>query len=124
VAKSIGGLQKVFSAMDQVIIDFGKCESERLSAKMVKRNISIVGDETYLSNRMILVMMEPVSNYIIAEEVRGKRDAVTWYDVCLSNLKGFNVKIIQLRSDEGFGLTCFATKLLGIHKAPDLFHVL
>jgi hypothetical protein len=124
VAKSIGALHKVSNAMDQVIIDFGKCERERLSAKMAKRNISIVGDETLLPNRMILVMMEPVSNYIIAEEVREKRDAVTWYDVCVSNLKGLNVKIIQLSSDEGSGLTCFATKLLGIHKAPDLFHVL
>ena len=120
---SIGSLQKESNNMDGNLTLFGTEEIDRLAANMKNKKISLVGDETFLPGAMILVMMDPVSNFILSEEIREKRDAATWNEVTAPILKKLNVEVIQLSGDEGSGLTSFVLNTLGVHKASDLFHV-
>jgi len=108
VASSTGTLHKLSKEMDEHTIIFGHEEIKRLAAKMTKRNISVVGDETFLPGQMILVMMDPVSNFILTEEVMNKRDAASWNMATASILEQLNVQVIQFGGDEGSGLTSFA----------------
>ena len=123
VASSIGSLQQMAAEMDNNILTFGREEEDRLAAEMPMRDISVVADETFFPDMMVLLMMEPVSNYILTEESSKKRDAASWNDATSTILAKLNAKVIQLTGDEGSGLTSFTKKILGIHKAPDLFHV-
>lgn len=121
VASSIGALSKVSSAMDNKIIQFGEDESLRLAEGMPFKEITATADETFFPDRMVLVMMEPCSNFILAEKTEKNRDAKTWEAVGVC--KGLKVGIIQVTGDEGSGITSYALNTLGAHKSPDLFHV-
>lgn len=123
VASSIGSLNNLSKKIDKEVIDFGKEERERLAASMPKKDITCCADETFFPDRMVLVMMDPDSNFILSEETEEKRDTETWESVGAAACKDLNVKIIQLTSDEAKGLTSYALKVLGAHKSPDLFHV-
>lgn len=123
VASSIGSLSSLSNKIDGEIINFGEEERERLAANMPQKDITCCTDETFFPERMVLVMMEPCSNFILAEETESKRDTETWEAVGTAACKGLKVKIIQLASDEAKGLTSYALNVLGAHKSPDLFHV-
>lgn len=88
VGTSISALQKVSLALDQEIVIFGKGESERLGKEMVHKEISGALDENFIMDQMTLILMDPVSGYILAEEVEEKRDAETWYTVTQAAIKG------------------------------------
>ena len=123
-ASSEGSLYKVLGKMDDDLIEFGCTETDRLAKEMKEKKVTLALDETFFRDRMVLVIMEPVSNYVLAEEVCDKRDAETWKSVAQVSLKGLNVTPIQVVGDEGSGLTSFALNVLGVHKSTDLFHVL
>jgi len=74
-------------------------------------------------DEMTLILMDPVSGFILAEQIEEKRDAQTWHKVTQAALKGLNVTIQQLVGDEAGGLTKLAEDNLNVIKGPDLFHV-
>jgi len=123
IGTSISSLQKVSKALDKHIIAFGNEEYEKLAQKMSHKNISGALDENFIMGAMTLILMEPVSGFILAEQIEEKRDAETWYKVTQTALKGLNVTIQQLVGDEAGGLTKLATRSLRVIKCPDLFHV-
>lgn len=123
VGTSISALQKVSKTIDMQIISFGNEESERLAKNMPHKNISGALDENFIMHEMTLILMDPVSGFILAEQIEEKRDAETWCEVTRKALKGLNVSIQQLVGDEATGLTKLATGALNVMKGPDLFHI-
>jgi hypothetical protein len=123
VGASLGTLHKVSCQIDRLLKEFGESERERLGALMPHRKITGCGDETFFDGEMLIVFMEAVSGFILAEQKEEKRDAETWEKVMRSALKGLNVDLIQVTGDEAGGLTSAVTNLLGIHKSSDLFHI-
>lgn len=123
VGTSISALQKIGKTLDKQITAFGKEESERLAQHMPHKNIPGALDENFIMDEMTLILMDPVSGFILAEQIEEKRDAETWYKVTQTALKGLNVTIQQLVGDEAGGLTKLATGALKVIKGPDLFHV-
>jgi hypothetical protein len=123
VGTSIKSLQDISKKLQSHIIEFGETETERLAHNMPFKNICGALDENFIFNEMTLILMEPISGYILAEEAQKKRDAKTWHEVTQNATKGLKVHIQQLVGDEAGGLTKLATSILNIVKAPDLFHI-
>lgn len=123
VGTSISALQKVGKTLDEQIIVFGNLEPERLAKNMPHKSIPGALDENFIMDDMTLILMEPVSGYILAEEIEEKRDAETWHKVTKTAISGLNVTIQQLVGDEAGGLTKLATCALNVIKGSDLFHI-
>lgn len=123
VGTSVSALQKVSKTIDKQIRAFGKEESERLAQNMPHKDIPGALDENFIMDEMTLILMDPVSGFILAEQIEEKRDAVTWHRVTQTALRGLNVTIQQLVGDEASGLTKLATGVLNVMKGSDLFHI-
>jgi hypothetical protein len=119
---SYGTQRKVSKEIEKEICRFEKKEEERLSSGMEQKQICIAQDETYHENPC-LVAMEPVSNYILLEKYAKDRQAETWNEQMSEAMNGKPVEIVQSTSDEGRGIISHVKKGMGVHHAPDVFHV-
>ena len=99
VGTSISALQKIGKTLDKQTILFGQEESERLAQNMPHKNIPGALDENFIMDEMTLILMDPVSGFILAEQIEEKRDGETWFKVTQAALKGLNVTIQQLVLD-------------------------
>ncbi|MBA3602841.1 MAG: hypothetical protein H0W50_04205 [Parachlamydiaceae bacterium] len=90
---------------------------------MPHRNIPGALDENFIMDEMTLILMDPISGFILAEEIEEKRDAETWHKVTQGGLKGLKVTIHQFVGDEAGGLTKLATGIMNVIKGSDLFHI-
>ena len=122
VAAGYGSQQQAIAAMEQAVVDFGEEEKERLAEKMPHRSITVCQDETF-HPAPCLVAIEPVSNYILAEQYSTKRDAEAWTKAMDEAVEGLDVDVVQSTSDEGRGLLRHVRESLGAHHSPDIFHV-
>lgn len=122
IASSVGSLHAHSAKMDELIAEFGDEERDRMGSEMPLGLISVGVDETFLSGKMIMVAMDLVSNFILLEEHAEQRDADTWNCLVQEALKGLNVQVVQVSSDQASGILAFAANLLGVHQSPDLFH--
>lgn len=122
VASSYGSQQKVSTAMEKKIVEYGSQEREKLSVGMKPKEITATQDETFHPN-ICLVAIEPVSNFILLEKYVEKRDAETWKQAMEEAVSGMPVKIFQSTSDEGKAILSHVEQGLGVHHSPDLCHV-
>jgi hypothetical protein len=97
--------------MEELILTYGKLERTRLSLSMALRVITMLEDETWL-RKMHLVAMDAVSGYIVVEQPSERRDGESWGSAVAKGLEGFNVKVVQVTSDEGKGLVHHAEVIL------------
>lgn len=123
VGTSISALQKIGKTLDKQISAFGKEETDRLAQNMPHKDIPGALDENFIMDEMTLILMDPITGFILAEQIEEKRDAETWYKVTQAALSGLNVTIQQLVGDEAGGLTKLATGALNVMKGSDLFHI-
>jgi hypothetical protein len=123
IAPSYGSQQKVASAVEKLIGQFGRDEDQRLAKEMPHRDIALCEDETF-HPQICLVAIEPVSNFLILEAYADKRDAPTWNVAVDAALAPLSVTVIQCVSDQATALLSHAQWHLGVHHSPDVFHVL
>ncbi len=123
VGSSIGALHGVSAQINQQLIEFGKQERVRMAEGMSLKEMTAAVDENFIMENMTLILMEPDSGFILAEQQEDKRDAATWMRVSQAATNGLNVKIVQVTGDEAGGIIKYAQELLGASKASDLFHV-
>jgi hypothetical protein len=79
-------------------------------------------DETFLQ-RMMLVLMDLASGYLLMEEVAVDRSFETWYDRANGRLKTFGTEVLYLVSDRAKALVKLAHTGLGCLSIPELFHL-
>lgn len=123
VGTSVSALQKISKTIDKQIVTFGKEEFKTLAQDMPHKSIPGALDENFIMDEMTLILMDPISGLILAEQIEERRDAETWHKVTQAALHGLNVTIQQLVGDEAGGLTKLATGALKVMKGSDLFHV-
>ena len=123
VASSYGSQRTVAVEMEEALVAYGEEEKKRLGKEMKPKKINLSEDETFPPNKICLVGMEPVSNYIVLEEYAENRKAETWTERLEESLEGVNVEVIQVTSDEAKALCSHIQKDLGVHQSPDVFHV-
>ncbi len=122
VGASYGTQQQVNHRVEEAIVAYRREESMRLAQEMSPKDITLTQDETFTGG-LCLVGIEPVSNYIVLEQVAAARDQDTWHALMEQALAGLNCKIIQSTSDEAPGLLAYVEHHLEAHHSPDLFHV-
>jgi hypothetical protein len=122
VASSYSPQRKMSVEIEEGICTFEKEEEARLATEMKPKQICVAQDETE-HEQSCLVAIEPVSNYILLEKYVANRQAKTWNQEMSEAMVGKPIEIVQSTSDEGRGLTSHVKKGLGVHHAPDVFHV-
>lgn len=122
VAASYGSQQAVNRQVEQAIVVYREDETARLAKGMPHKDITLTQDETFTGG-LCLVGIEPVSNFIILEQLAQNRDQASWNDLMAPALELLNVRVIQSTSDEGTGLLAYVEHYLEAHHSPDLFHV-
>lgn len=122
VAASYGAQQQVNVQVEQAMVDYQQTETPRLAKAMPRKTITVTQDETFTGG-LCLVASDPVSNFIILEQLAQARDQTTWNDLMAPALAQLNCEIIQSTSDEASGILAYVEHQLGAHHSPDLFHV-
>jgi Family of unknown function (DUF6399) len=121
LAPSYGVQQKLASQMEQHIVEYEEPERVRLSAQMTPKQICLAEDENF-HEKMCLVAVEPVSDFLVVERYAEHRDAANWNQAVTEGLRGLKVNVVQVTSDEALGIASHAEQGLGAHRGPDLFH--
>ncbi len=122
VGASYGTQQHINRHVEEAIVTYRHQESERLARDMPPKAITLTQDETFTGG-LCLVGIEPVSNYILLEQLAQARDQDTWNELMEPALAGLGCQVIQSTSDEAPGLLAYVEHHLGAHHSPDLFHV-
>jgi len=122
IAASYGAQQKVSAGLQSALVDYGQEERDRLTEGMERKRITVCEDETFLSEDICLVAMEPVSGFMLIESYADRRDTKTWNAAMAEGIKGLNVEVIQSTADEAPALSRHARDMNAVH-SPDLFHV-
>lgn len=121
ISCSLGSLQKRIETQENTLIQFGEQQEKALVDTMPTKDITCCLDETFPSD-ICLVAIEPVSNFILLEEMAEKRDSVTWKHAMSKRLDVLPVNVIQVTSDCATALIKYTGQLEANH-SPDLFHV-
>jgi hypothetical protein len=122
VGASCGTQQQVNRHVEEAMVAYQGEETSRLAQQMPLKAITVTQDETFTGG-LCLVAIEPVSNYILLEQVAEARDQDTWSTLMDDVLTPLKCKVIQSTSDEAPGLLAYVENHLGVHHSPDLFHV-
>lgn len=123
VACSLGVLSQRVRRMEANLIAYGEQQEAGLVEQMAdNKAITCCLDETFPSG-ICLVGIEPVSNFILLEEMAAQRDAATWAGAMDKRLSQLKVNVIQVTSDEARALVKYTEHHLNAHHSPDLFHV-
>ncbi len=123
VATSYGAHQALADAMTHHILDFEANVRPALAQAMPHRTLTVCQDETFPKDKMCLVARDPVSRFLLAEQLKAKRDADTWNTLMDQSTADLKVTLVQQASDEASGLTAHARQQ-GMHHSPDLLHIL
>jgi hypothetical protein len=122
VACSRGALHPLAVQMESALVAFRDEQQPLLAQQMKPQTITVVADEHFHSVHTCLVALEPVSNFLLVECYRDRRDADTWTEAIQEGTHGMSVEIVQLTSDQARGLLCCAEKGLQVAHSGDLFH--
>ena len=122
VACSRGALHPLLVHLESDLAAFRDQEQPALARQMKPRPITVVPDEHFHSVQNCLVAIEPVSNFILVECYRDRRDADTWEQAIREGTRGLPVTVVQITSDLASGLLRCAEKGLEVAHSPDLFH--
>jgi hypothetical protein len=122
VAASYGAQQHVNLQVEQAIVDYQHTETPRLAKAMPRKVITMTQDETFTGG-LCLVASDPVSNFIILEQLAQARDQDSWNELLAPALAQLNCEVIQSTSDEAPGILAYVEHQLSAHHSPDLFHV-
>ena len=122
VAASYGAQQQVNRQVEQAIVDSQQTETARLAKDMPRKAITVTQDETFTGG-LCLVAAEPVSNFMILEQLAQARDQDAWNDLMSPALAQLHGEVIPSTSDEAPGLLAYVDHHLEAHPSPDLFHV-
>jgi DNA-binding XRE family transcriptional regulator len=122
VAASYGAQHQGNRQVEAAMVAYRQSETARLAKDMPRKDITVTQDETFTGG-LCLVGSEPVSNFIILEQLALARDHTTWHALMAPALAALNCQGMQSTSDEAPGLLAYVEHHLGAHHSPDLFHV-
>ena len=123
VGISPNALRSMMRRMEEEIAEFQRRqEAEQGQKGGKKRDIVAGGDETWLGDKMVLVLMDLVSGYLIVEEEAQDRSYATWEAKTQPRLKALGLQACHFISDRGKALVKLALSSLGCLSGADIFH--
>ena len=94
VAASYGAQQHVNVQVEHAIVDYQQTETSRLAKAMPRKVISVTQDETFTGG-LCLVASDPVSKFIILEQLAQTRDQSTWNDLMAPAFAQLNCEVVS-----------------------------
>jgi hypothetical protein len=123
VGTSPSALRDMMRRMEEELVEFQrKQEAEQKQKGDEKRDIVASGDETWFDDKMVLILMDLVSGYIVVEEEAEDRSYATWEAKAQSRLKALGLRVRHFISDRGKSLVKLAISSLGCLAGADIFH--
>ena len=123
VAASYGAQQRLATVLQELLGQYDQQQRQQLAPGMKPKDITLCEDENFHGDQPCLVAIEPVSNFLVLEVYRPRRDADTWNQAVGAALVGLPVTVIQVTSDLAKGLQAHAKDGLAAQHSPDLMHV-
>jgi hypothetical protein len=111
-------LRRMISKIEDAILEY-KAVYERSKGEIASAAVGT--DETFF-DKMILVMIELSSGYILFEEPAEDRTYSTWKEKALGALKALGLNAAYMVSDNAKALVKLALDGIGCSRIPDLFH--
>lgn len=111
-------LQRMITDIEKAVMEY-KETYEKNNNGVAQAVVGV--DETFF-DKMILVMIELSSGYILLEEPAENRTYETWKEKALSVLKALGLKAVYMVSDNAKALAKLALDGIGCSRIPDLFH--
>jgi hypothetical protein len=121
VAASYGAQQQVNRQIEEAMVASRQTETARLAKGMPHKDLPVTQDETFTGG-LCLVGSEPVSNFILLEQLAQRRDQAAWNALMAPALAQLNCQVMQSTSDEAPGLLASVAHHLEAHHSPDVFH--
>jgi DNA-binding XRE family transcriptional regulator len=119
VAASYGAQHQVNCQVEEAMVAYRQTETARLAKDMPRKDITVTQDETFTGG-LCLVGSEPVSNFILLEQLAQRRDQAAWNALMAPALAQLNCHVIQSTSDEAPGLLASVAHHLEAHHSPDV----
>jgi hypothetical protein len=122
VGVSPSALRTMMSKMEALLAEFGQIQEEKQRQKGAGREIVGSGDETWFNDKLVLVLMDLISGYLVMEAEAEDRSYDTWEAKAQWRLKQLGLRVRHFISDRGKSLVKLATASLGCLAGADIFH--
>ena len=122
VGVSPSALRNMIQQMEEAMIIFQQMQEEEQRKEGKERDVVAAGDETWFNDKLILVLMDLVSGYLIMEEEAENRSYDTWEAKARARLEALGLHVRQFISDRGKSLIKLATAGFGCCPGADIFH--
>ncbi len=123
VGISPSALRTMVKHIEVALVEFQqKQEVEQAQQGGEKREIVASGDETWFDDKLVLVLMDLVSGYLILEEEAENRSHETWEAKAQPRLRALGIEIRHFVSDRAKALVKLATSSFGCLAGADIFH--
>lgn len=121
VGVSPTALRTMMRAIEEELAKFQREQEQRQKGEEV-REIVAAGDETWLGDKMLLVLMDLGSGYLVMEEEAEDRRYETWKNKGQARLKEKGLEVKHFVSDRAKALIKLATSSFGSLAGADIFH--
>ena len=119
---SPSALRGVLQALEAAVIETAQTWAQDGIAHGAVREVSGGVDETFLQ-RMMLVLQDVATGYLLYEDVADDRPFATWYAVVEARLKALGTEVFYVVSDRAKALIQLAEQGLECLSRPDCFPV-
>jgi uncharacterized protein DUF6399 len=123
VGCSPSALRGVMQALEAALLETAAAWEQEGCTSGERREIIGAVDETFLE-RMILVLMDLATGYLLLEEVADDRTYTTWKALVEERLKDLGTGVLYVVSDRAKALIQLAEQGLECLSMPDFFHVI
>src|SRR5262249_3441637 len=121
VGCSPSALRGVMQALEAALLETAEVWEQDGGASGERREIIGAVDETFLE-RMILVLMDLATGYLLLEEAADDRTYPTWKALVEERLKALGTGVLYVVSDRAKALIQLAEQGLACLSMPDFFH--
>jgi DNA-binding XRE family transcriptional regulator len=121
-AASYGAQQQGNCQVEAALVAYRRTDTARLATDMPRKDLTVTQDEPFPGGRC-LVGSEPVSHFMLLEQLAQRRDQAAWQALLAPALAQRNCHVMQSTSDEAPGLLASVAPHLEAHHSPDVFHV-
>lgn len=120
---SPSALRTLMRRMEAELVEFQQQQEQHQKTQGgAERDIVASGDETWLGEQMVLVLLELSSGYLVVEEEVADRSYETWAAKAQARLTDLGLRVRHFISDRGKSLIKLATASLDCGAGADLFH--
>lgn len=123
VGSSPTALRQVRIIMEEELATYQReQEQEQREGMTSAKKIVAAGDETWLGEKMLLVLMDLSSGYLVMEEEAADRSHATWEEKSQARLEELGLEVTHFVSDRAKALIKLATSSFGSLAGADIFH--